>query len=76
MIDNLYKNQGLAEFVFDRKNKRESPKRMIGFSSDVFSQKKVMSIEEKITAKNKLTESELLDRAIEVYKSNKKHIEN
>lgn len=72
MIHNSYKNQGLAEFVFDRENKRESPKRIVGFSSDVFSEKKVMSIEEKIIVKKKLTESELLERAIEVYKNNER----
>lgn len=71
MIYNTHKNQGLAEFDFDRKNKAKAPERMIGFSSDVFSSKKFLSVEEKILDKKKLSDSELLERAIAVYDKNK-----
>lgn len=70
MIYNTYKNQGLAEFSFDRKNKERAPERMIGFSSDVFSSKKFLSVEEKVQEKN-LSDSELLEKAILVYQNNK-----
>lgn len=70
MIYNTHKNQGLAEFGFDRKNKGKAPERMLGFSSDVFSSKKFLSVEEKVLDKNKLSDSELLERAIVVYEKN------
>ncbi len=71
MINNTHKNQGLAEFVFDRINKKEQPNRMVGFSSDIFNPKKFMSIEERVVEKKILTESELLDQAQKVYEKNK-----
>jgi len=43
---------------------------MIGFSSDVFSPKKFMSIEERIPMKASISDTELLDLAIKVYENN------
>lgn len=71
MIYNTHKNQGLAEFNFDRENKKKLPKRMLGFSSDIFNTKKFLSVEEKILDRGPLSESDLLDRAIDIYEKNR-----
>lgn len=70
MINNTHKNQGLAEFRFDRATKKDCPDRMVGFSSDVFTSKKFLSIEERVKDKKELLESELLNRAKTVYEKN------
>lgn len=76
MIKNNAKNQGLASFNFCRKNKREYPKKMIGFSSDIFSTKKFLSYEWKLNKDEmQLSDEELLKLAKERYQEerNKEH---
>ena len=51
MLNNAVKNQGLATFNFQRKNKESITDKMIGFSSDIFSGKKIKSFEWKLNEK-------------------------
>lgn len=44
---------------------------MLGFSSDIFNTKKFLSVEEKILDRGPLSESDLLDRTIDIYEKNK-----
>ena len=60
MINNTGKNQGLAAFNFQRKSKKSITDKMIGFSSDIFSGKKIKSFEWKLNDK----ESPMGDSAI------------
>lgn len=71
MQNNNYKNIGFAIFNFDRKNKNAFSTKIHGFSSDIYSSKMLRSVEEKILKPKRLTEQELLERAIEVYENNK-----
>lgn len=77
MIKNSAKNQGLASFNFCRKNRREFPKRMIGFSSDIFSTKKYLSYEWKLDKKEmQLSDEELLKLAEKRYFDERKKEKN
>lgn len=76
MIYNAHKNQGFAEFNYIRTNKKKPPNRMIGFSSDLFSPKKFMSIEEKIPDKDCISEAVLLEKAMSIYENNKEAFAN
>jgi hypothetical protein len=67
MLNNTHKNQGLAEFHFERERFENSPKRMIGFSSDLYSGRKTFAIEEKYQGKKHVNEMDLLDIASEIF---------
>jgi ATP-dependent exoDNAse (exonuclease V) alpha subunit len=56
----------MAKFLFNRKNSREIPKSMDGFSTDLIYEKRITSYEEKIV--NNLSENQLLIKAKELYK--------
>jgi len=56
---------GMAKFSFNRKNSREIPKSMNGFSTDLIYGKRITSYEEKVI--NNLSENELLIKAKELY---------
>jgi len=71
MISNTHNNQGLAEFSFVRENKLNPPQRMIGFSSDIFNPKKLLSVEERIQKGESTDEISLLRRAESVFENNK-----
>lgn len=71
MRDNGFRTVGFAVFSFDRKNKTMPPERLYGFSSDIDSASMNRAVEEKVFDKKVLTESELLERAIEVFEKNK-----
>jgi len=50
-IKNTFINSGLANFEFERKRIDAAPHKLIGFSSDLYSSKKLKSMEEKINDK-------------------------
>lgn len=71
MENNNHKNIGFAIFNIDRMSKGTCPIKLHGFSSDIYINKMIRSVEEKISKPKGLTEKELLDKAIEVYENNK-----
>lgn len=71
MQNNNYKNIGFAIFNFERATKDVFPTKLHGFSSDIYSNAKLRSVEEKIPNPKGLTEEKMLNMAIEVYESNK-----
>ncbi len=71
MLNNTVKNQGLAVFNFQRKNKKSITDEMIGFSSDVFSGKKIKSFEWKLGEEDSNRDIiEIVDLAKEYYSIN------
>ena len=70
-LDKGIQTIGFAIFSFDRRDKGTAPERLIGFSSEVKSGVMIKSVEEKVPNADKLTEEQLLDKAIEVYERNK-----
>lgn len=71
MINSTHKNQGLAVFNFERNAGNVAPKKMHGFSSDIFASKKLPSIEIRIERLKTLTEKELIETAHQLYIENK-----
>jgi hypothetical protein len=71
VIGNSHTNQGLAAFTFERNERETPPYRMIGFSSDLFNPKKLKSFEEKVTNGTTMCVNEAIEKAEEVYLSNK-----
>jgi len=72
MIGSTHKNQGLAIFNFERESKNKAPLKLRGFSSDIFTSQKLVSLEIKVE-KNKmvLSDMELLQEALKLYENNK-----
>lgn len=71
MENNKHKNIGFAIFNMDRMSKEKYPRKLHGFSSDIYIDKRIRSVEEKVSKPKELTEKELLNKAIEVYENNK-----
>ena len=72
MINNTVKNQGLATFSFQRENKQTITNKMIGFSADIFSGKKIKSFEWKLNDKeSQMSDSDKIDKAKQYYYDNK-----
>jgi hypothetical protein len=71
-FSNSFINPGLANFVFERKRINDAPYRLIGFSSDLYSPKKLKSFEEKLFEKPDIGNIEIaINKAKELYKQNK-----
>jgi hypothetical protein len=68
-IRDISNNVGIASFKFERENQYKAPKKLMGFSADLHISKKIKAIEIKIN--EKLSDSELLERAKSVYEENK-----
>lgn len=72
MLNNTVKNQGLATFNFQRKNKESVTYKMIGFSSDIFSGKKIKSFEWKLNKEESLmSDNDIINIAKQYYHDNK-----
>jgi len=77
MVNNLYKNQGIAIFNFVRTEKNSAPKALIGYASDIFKPMKIKSLEEKINDCKKISncknfdDTELLKKAQDLFNRNK-----
>lgn len=71
MINSTHKNQGLAVFNFERGRGSDAPKKMYGFSSDIFASKKLPSIEIKAEGLKTLIEKELIEKAHQLYNENR-----
>lgn len=70
MVYNTHKNQGFSVFNFLRAHASEAPNQLIGFSSDLFVGKKILSVEKKINDTHKLTDQDLLQLAKDFYNEN------
>lgn len=75
MIDNTFINPGQAVFNFVRKKENVPPYKMYGFTSDLYSNNKVKSLEIKLENNNKKinNDSYLLEKAKELYKDNENY---
>ncbi len=71
MIKSTHKNQGLAVFSLVREEQSKAPKKLIGFSSDIFSKQKILSIEIKIEDSITLSDQALLEKAYKLFEDNK-----
>ena len=70
-IANTFINPGIAFFNFERDSLNKAPKSLIGFSSDLYNPKKLKSFEKKISNGTKYEYLQALEKAKEVYETNK-----
>lgn len=72
-VSNTHINPGLARFDLVRESKESPPKRITGYSSDLFHPNKLMAFEEKITEKTSMDVAEAFEKSLEVYEKYKRH---
>lgn len=71
MINNTYSNRGFGDFSFIRKSPNKAPNKLIGFTTDLFNNKKCFAIEERVEIENILDDNEIVAKAISIYEKNK-----
>lgn len=71
MINNTYSNRGFGDFSFVRESRNKAPNKLIGFTTDLFNNKKCFAIEERVEIKNILDDNEIIAKAISIYEKNK-----
>ncbi|MFC1596177.1 hypothetical protein ACFL4D_02715 [Candidatus Margulisiibacteriota bacterium] len=74
VIGNTSINPGLARFNLERSSKNKSPHRMFGYSSDLFSPKKLKAFEDKISDSTDLESADVFAKAKEILMKYKDHI--
>jgi len=72
MLNNSHKNEGIAIFNFERTNRKTPPQKLIGYSSDIFNNTKIKSMEKKIDNSQFPTQLDLLEEAHNFLIENKK----
>lgn len=75
-IGNTFINPGIGSFDIDRPASHKAPKRLIGFSSDLFNPHKLMAFEEKVSNSTMIESQDALKMAKEIYEKNKGHLES
>ena len=75
MINNSHKNSGIAVFNFARNKRKDAPKKLTGYSSDIFNPRKIISMEVKIPEADNLSDDELLKTANQLFLENKKYFD-
>lgn len=73
-IGNSFINPGIAAFDMQRVSANKPPEGLIGFSSDLYSPRKLLAFEEKIAEDNLLDCTAGFEKAQQVYGKNKAHI--
>lgn len=71
MLNNTYSNRGFGDFSFVRKSQNKAPDKLIGFTTDLFNNKKCFAIEERVEIENILDDNEIVAKAISIYEKNK-----
>lgn len=71
MIKNTYSNRGFGDFSFVRKSPKKPPNKLIGFTTDLFNDKKCFAVEERVDIDNISNDNEILAKAKEIFEKNK-----
>lgn len=70
-VNNSHINPGLARFDLVRESKESPPKRITGYSSDLFHPNKLMAFEEKITEKTSMDVDKAFEKSVDIYEKYK-----